>query len=633
MDSTDWGGAEQSEAMSRIAGIISDHPSPERERLLRQMLQVYAQPGRSQGAAYENRAPAALAFHGTEAASFFRSAEVAVVLDGCLYNLDELQDSNAEGDAAVIARLYLHYGLTDALRKINGDFALALYDFRDQALYLARDRFGLKPLYYHQGDQLFAFASRPRAMLVLPGVSAEPNRKFVALFAAGHYRYFDNDPASSPYAHIAQLPAATVLCRKHGRLSSWTYWEFQDAPDLNGSEEGLAEQYRALLFDAVKRRVARAVRPAFTLSGGMDSSSVLASAVKLSGRKYAAFSSVYRDKTYDESDEIRSMLDAAVEGWHAIAVDCPDVFGLVNTMVRAHDEPVATATWLSHFVLCQEARALGFGSLFGGLGGDELNAGEYEYYWFHFADLRSAGREVDLANEVRLWAAYHDHPIYRKNFQVVEERFATQVDFSHPGRCLPDSIRLRRYFKVLNPDYYNLGAFTPVMEHPFQSYLKNRTYQDLTRETAPCCLRAEDRQTAAFGLGNFLPFFDHRLVEFMFRIPGHYKIRDGVTKYLLRLAMKGVLPEETRTRIKKTGWNAPAHQWFAASCREPLLDLIHSQAFRQRGVYLPQVVESLLNEHLEIVTTGQLRENHMMFFWQLVNLELWLREVSAALTR
>ena len=100
------------------------------------------------------------------------------------------------------------------------------------------------------------------------------------------------------------------------------------------------------------------------------------------------------------------------------------------------------------------------------------------------------------------------------------------------------------------------------MDRPFSSYLKNRTYQDLFRETAPCCLRAEDRQGEAYEIRQVDPFFDHRLAEFMFRVPGNMKIRDGITKRLLREAMKGILPEETRTRVKKTGWNAPAHVWF-----------------------------------------------------------------------
>jgi asparagine synthase (glutamine-hydrolysing) len=162
------------------------------------------------------------------------------------------------------------------------------------------------------------------------------------------------------------------------------------------------------------------------------------------------------------------------------------------------------------------------------------------------------------------------------------------------------------------------------MEAPFSSYLKNRTWQDLSRETIPCCLRAEDRQSAAFGLVNAVPFFDHRLAELMFRVPPPLKYSDGVTKQMLRAAMAGVLPEPTRTRVKKTGWNAPAHQWFAGKGGEKLRDLVRSQRFRSRGIYRVDEVERLLAEHEDVVARGLAQENHMMFFWQLLNLACWL---------
>jgi asparagine synthase (glutamine-hydrolysing) len=629
--------------MSRIAGIVNARDSRENSRLLTDML-VAMGLGTSGEIAADSDGPSALGWVGKSlgGAFFSRRAmsrrdepQIAVVLDGCIYNRAELNGSanGKKSDAELVAELYLQHGFGGTLKKLNGDFAVALYDFRDRTLWLGRDRLGLKPLYYRQGkdpfdcaqDRQFAFASRPRALLTLPGAEAAPNRKFVALFAAAHYRYFDNDPEKSPYEGIAQLPAGAMLHLKGNDARVFRYWDLAEQPDYGESEEDLAAAYRELLFDAVKIRLRRASRPAFTLSGGMDSSSVLISAVSQTGNRQTAFSSVYTDKTYDETDEIRSMLAAAVDSWLSVKIDGPDIFRLVDEMVRLHDEPVATATWLSHYLLCREVRERGFGGLFGGLGGDELNAGEYEYYFFHFADLRAAGKEAELEREVALWAKYHDHPIYRKNLAVMEEGLKCMVDPLIPGRCLPDPRRLKRYYATLDSGYYELKNFLPAMEQPFWSYLKNRAYQDLTRETMPCCLRAEDRQTAAFGLENFLPFLDYRLVEFMFRVPGHLKIRDGITKHLLRRAMKGVLPEETRTRIKKTGWNAPAHLWFAVESREPLNDLIRSRRFRERGVYRVGKVEKILREHYEIVTSGRQQENHMMFLWQLVNLELWFR--------
>ena len=319
------------------------------------------------------------------------------------------------------------------------------------------------------------------------------------------------------------------------------------------------------------------------------------------------------------------MVGAHVRQWHAVKIDTPDVFEVAAEMIAAHDEPVATATWLSHYLLVKELRQFGYRSIFGGLGGDELNAGEYEYFPFFFADLKVAGGDHELEREVKAWIRHHDHPIFAKSHEVVADAMARLVDLSHPGMCRPDTRRLLRYASALNPEYFRLEDFTPVMEHPFQSYLKNRAYQDLTRETLPCCLRAEDRQATAFGLDHFLPFLDHRLVEFMFRVSGILKIRDGITKRLLRSAMRGILPEATRTRVKKMGWNAPAHRWFAGRGKDMLLDLVRSRSFRERGIYNLAEVERIITEHDEIVTSGRSVENHMMFLWQMLNLELWFR--------
>jgi asparagine synthase (glutamine-hydrolysing) len=176
----------------------------------------------------------------------------------------------------------------------------------------------------------------------------------------------------------------------------------------------------------------------------------------------------------------------------------------------------------------------------------------------------------------------------------------------------------------------SLADFAPTMEHPFGSALSNRAWQDLTRETLPCCLRAESRTMAAVGMERFHPFLDHRLVELMLPLRGDLKIRAGTTKQLLREAMRGVLPEATRTRVAKTGWNAPAHRWFTGAGREALMDLVRSRPFRERGVYDPAEVERLAAEHEEIVLSGEPRDNHMMFLWQVLNVELWLRDLEGA---
>jgi asparagine synthase (glutamine-hydrolysing) len=609
--------------VSRIVGVMAQKPD---ERIYADLLAMKSQfaaggrceeikrgSGMAMGAVSLERGCASIAERGP----------LLACVDGCFFDVDGVSLS-AGSSAGTLLDLYERFGFVGALKKVNGDFAIALYDSSLRRLWLGRDRVGVRPLYYAQGPDFFYWASQPGALLRCSGFNREISRRYVGLFAGSHYRTFDNDPSSSPFENIYQLPAAHIAEVSLGtppRIAP--YWSLTEDDDFSASEDTLAEQYRELLLDSVRIRLRHASEFGFLLSGGMDSSSVLAAAVHLTGNKQKALSTVYSDPTYDESQDIRSMLEENVEEWSPIRVDSPDLFTTVERMIRAHDEPVATATWLAHFILCERASQSGINALFGGLGGDELNAGEYEHFFYHFADIRRAGDEPRLEREVNYWAMYHDHPLYRKSLSAVNQCLPNLVNLNQPGVCIPDRKRIDRYADAVNKDYFDVAAFIPRMDAPFNSYLKNRTYQDIFFETAPCCLRAEDRQANAFGLTHFAPFFDYRLLEFMFKIPGHLKIRDGVTKVLLRQATKGLLPEETRARIKKTGWNAPAHLWFSGKSLDLLRDLVRSREFRERGIYNVKEVDRIVDEHQRIVESGTVEENHMMFLWQLLNLEAW----------
>ena len=358
----------------------------------------------------------------------------------------------------------------------------------------------------------------------------------------------------------------------------------------------------------------------------MDSSSVLACATEISKHKQHAFSSVYTDKTFDESDAIGGFVEEKVARWHPVPIEGFDLFDVAGRMVRAHDEPVATATWLSHFLLCNEVAEAGVDVLFGGLGGDELNAGESSSFC-HFADLKR--RAATPTSNMRLPSgrAIHDHPIYRKNRNVAQAMLRSLTDPNVPGRVRIDQRRFGRYSAALRRDFRPRRLHAAI-DHPFASWLKNRAYQDIFRETAPCCLRAEDRNCAAFGLRHADPFFDHRLIEFMFRVPGSFKIRDGIApsdccaKQCGGFCRKRPAPGSPRPdgTPRRTSGSAPARS-------DRLLDLVHSRAFRERGISNVAEVTRLIAEHRDIVASGEPRENHMMFIWQLLNVELWYQNV------
>lgn len=563
-----------------------------------------------------------------------KAGDSFLVLDGRLLDRSSLDDGGSGGDSDLLLRLCLRLGFEEAMQKIEGDVAVAFLDGREHRLWLGRDRFGVKPLYFAKTRHGLAFSSLPAALAQLDVVSSEVNRRFVGLFAGSHYRTFDNAPAESPFSEVAQVPAANVLIATSGeQIQLRRYWVLE-AQDLGTTDETvLAERYLELLLNAVGRRLAVADRPAFTLSGGMDSSSVLCSATRITGQPQTAFSSVYSDPTFDERDEIKDVIEAGMATWNPVEIAADvDVYESVQRLVRVHNEPVATATWLSHDVVCGAVASAGYGSLFGGLGGDELNAGEYEYFPFFFADLEKLGNKELLEKEILAWSLHHDHPIHRKTPMIAHQRMESLTLMGSAGKNLPDRGRQNRYAAAVNQEWFDVTSFHPVMEHPFSSFLANRAYQDLTRETTPPCLRAENRQSHAHGLEHFDPFLDRALVEFMFSVPVTLKIRDGVTKHLLRKATVGLLPDSTRARVKKTGWNAPAHLWFSSGQGlEALSDVVSSAGFQNRGLYDLDEVKRIIAEHRQIVG-GDLRyENHMMFLWQLLNLESWLSWVDGGM--
>ena len=555
-----------------------------------------------------------------------------LAFDGAIFNLSQLRklvDLPNGNEGEVLAELIGITGLPKALTQVNGDFALAWLETDSGKIWLARDPFGMRPLYYISNSSFIASSSQLRGLLAIKNISKAIDKSFLARFGAMHYRYIDNDPDKSPYADILQVPPATLISiDMRGQIQKFQYWSLEDKSNFNASANELAEEYKALLKESVNLRLFRFPKSTFTLSGGMDSSSVLALAATINGPQIA-YSTLYEDRTYDERDDIKDMIQGNVSDWrHVQLSNNIDIISEIDQLIEIHDEPVATSTWLSHMHLCKQAATGEFNALFGGLGGDELNAGEYEYFPFHFADLIYENRHDEYMKEVALWAKYHDHSIFKKSPEIAKNLIGAFANLKNPGECIPDLSRLNKYYYVLSPEFLEHKGFSPKMDIIFDSYLKNRSWHDISRETLPCCIRAEDRHGATFGLTPILPFLDKRLVEFMYRVPGSMKIKNGITKHLLRLAMKDVLPGKTRQRIKKTGWNAPAHRWFTGKGAEAIQDLVNSNSFDDLKLFNRKEVMNIIKGHEMIVNSGAAKENHMMFLWQLTNLIRWQYSIN-----
>lgn len=614
--------------MSRITGVLAnDNSSLSR---LSAITESYGMPFRSSKSIDD----CALSWtgHQDNSESVYSAEDILLVTDGSIYL--SIEDPNGPRLSAHEIHLHLHalyrkFGMDGLLSRIDGDFSIAIFDRRERSLFLSRDRFGIKPLYYTHTTNpfVFSFSSQPAPLLADCSIDSSINRAFLAQFLGLHYRYIDNDNNASPFSAVSQIPSSSYLVIKPGSSPQIKkYWGLSEQDELTGSDAELSDEYKKLFFNSVKKRTARLDNLAFTLSGGLDSSSVLSTYLHLTGKKPTAYSATYADPSFDESSEIRDVSDPHTNKWNPIFLDDSiQIIDEIDKLVAIHQEPVATTTWLAYHKIVRQCSVDNITHLIGGLGGDEMNAGEYEYFPPYFADLKQEGNSHAYITEVEAWSANHDHPIFRKNRSIADHYISTEFVLEQPGVIRPNLTRMTKYSQSVNKSFYDIQQFKPVMDAPFSSYLKNRTYQDLTRETLPCCLRAQDRSSNHFGLQHINPFLDYKLAEFAFRLPGNTKIRNGITKHLLRCSMKGILPEKTRTRIAKTGWNAPSQKWFDKAATDRLLDYIHSSEMQKHGIFNASVIERIISRHHQILNTSEQQENHMMFLWQLANTISFLR--------
>ncbi len=548
-----------------------------------------------------------------------------LVLDGGIYNKASLCDryrvSRNTDDAALALAAYEADGL-DGLASIDGDLAMALYDNKTDRIILFRDRFGIKPLFYMRIGDEYLFASEVKAFGAHPAFSPAPNEAMLYDFLATHYRYIHRDPARTYWSGVHQVKPAHFLDITARGMREHCYWNLepdQEIMDLDDSE--MEERLKAHFRESVAARLSNDRTMGFSVSSGMDSSSVCSQAAALTGLR-DLYSVSYGYSEYDEGQGIAPLAERWGNRWRNIVLSDPPLFETVERLVRIHEGPLCTVTWLSHYFLVKQAAEDGREIIFSGLGGDECLAGEYEHFLYFFADLKRTGREKRLAGEVEAWQRLHDHPIFRKNWAVVQDVFSRLVDLNQTGRIFLDEKRYQAYHPYFEPDFIQTWDSPPEMPCPFDSYLANRCYQDLVRETTPPSLAADEKNVSHFGLTTRFPFLDHRLLRYCYSLPGTAKYNQGVTKHIMRRSMKGLLPEANRTNTVKTGFNAPLGDWLMGREKDRLLDLIRSRSFKERGWLKRGAIEKILRAH----ERGE--ANHMMFFWQMLNAELWLRSIS-----
>ncbi len=538
----------------------------------------------------------------THNGEIYNYVELRAELEGCGHRF------RSNSDTEVLLAAYKEWG-ADCLRHLNGMFAFAIWDEKRRELFAARDRFGEKPFYYYHDPKrtLFLFASELKALLASGLIPTKSNYKAIYRYLA--HREIDVG-ADTLFEGILALPPAYALIysRTCNTLKIWRYWDLDpDAELILPNDQAYAERLLELLTDAVRIRLRSDVPVGSSLSGGLDSSTIVCLIAKqLRSGIQKTFSARFHDPRYDEGKHIEKVIEWANVKGHIVYPDPARLPEEIKALSWHQEQPFFSTSIYAQWNVMRLAKEQGVTVLLDGQGGDEILAGYHTYFGPYFRELLLNLHWGMLARNFYLYVREHG----TGNLPVI---FFT---------LLPRPIRhpLRKQMRPLAipPEFEKRWGDEKEFPSPkFKEALQQSLYETLTRTMLPALLRYADRTSMAFSREVRLPFLDHRLVEFLFAIPTNQKIRHATTKFILRNAIVGVVPEEIRLRKDKLGFAPPEVVWLKGPLKDWIEEVLHSTQFRQREWIDSKVVDRVWKEFLD----G--RDAWHSLIWRLVSLEIW----------
>jgi asparagine synthase (glutamine-hydrolysing) len=559
---------------------------------------------------------------------FNQDRSVAVVLNGEIYNYRELRAGlekcghrfHTESDTEVLPYLYDEYG-RDMVNHLNGMFAFALWDERKRRLFIARDRFGEKPLYWGVFDTTLLFASEPKVLLAHPSV--RPNLNLDAL---RQYLSFDYVPAPlSIYEGINKLPAAHTLTLEDGQAKVERYWKlsYETRRPVPTVQEA-AEELRNLLADSVRMRLVSDVPLGILLSGGIDSSVVAALAVRASSETVKTFSISFAESSFDESQYARAVAKFLGTDHHEERFSASLAANLVGEIGAWLDEPISDPSVVPTYLLSRFTRKHVTVAL-GGDGGDELFAGYPMYFGHHMARAYLAVPQFLRSGIIE--PIVNMLPVKTKNlsFDYRARRFITASHYDDVARhhvlfgsFSPDdqqSLLSEDVQRASNSDVY-AGARQLFAECDSPNMIECMQSLDTQLYLAEDILTKVDRASMAVSLEVRAPYLDPRVAEFAASLPAWYKLHGYTSKYILKKAAKGLVPPFVWRRGKK-GFGVPFAQWLKKELKPMANDLLSPERLRRTGLFNPEYVAKLQDEHARGVA------NHRKLLWTLLSFELW----------
>ena len=561
------------------------------------------------------------------------SGRIWLTFNGEIYNFKELRHEleslghrfKSHTDAEVIIYAYLQWG-RECLARFNGMFAFAIWDSQDESLFLARDRLGIKPVYYANTPAGFAFASEIKALIAIPGHDRSPD---VAALDQFMTFLWTPDPRTA-FRGISKLPPAHYLVYRNGRAEVSEYWDLKFEEDDSISEAEWTERVREQLARSVRAQMLADVPLGAFLSGGIDSSTIVALMSSFSELKPTTYTLGYRreDLRYDILEDdvkyARMVGEQFQTDYHEAYLE-PQVMELLPKLVYHMDEPVADPAIITSYLICRSARER-LTVLLSGMGGDEVFAGYPRHAAVRIAEAynlipsflsRPVVDALPGSRPGRLTALFRNTKKLARSASLPErERY---LGF---GTYFTEAEKREMYTDELAQTARDFDAYAEHQRHfdrvADEDFVNQMLYVDM-KTFLPCLnLTYTDKTSMATSMEVRVPLLDHELVELAARIPAGLKLKGLTGKHILKRAAEAWLPREIIQR-KKAGFSAPVRAWLVRDLRDMVEDLLSESNIRSRGYFEYGFVRKLIDDNL----SG--REDNSLKVFQLLTLELWHR--------
>lgn len=535
-----------------------------------------------------------------------------IVYNGEIYNFHELRETlqkkgyvfTSHSDTETILYAYKEWGI-HCSEKLKGMWAFAIYDMEKKELFLSRDRFGIKPLYYYYDGEKLIFSSEIKALFKHSCVPKEQNDEIIF-----DYLYFHliDHVEDTFFKGIKRLMPAhnAVFELKQRKMNIWQYYTIPKSTQRNWG----TETFKKLFFTVVQRHLTADVPVGSCLSGGLDSSSIVCAMRKiLPDGEIKTFSLIFPGKKIDEDVFQNEVAKKCKVDQFKTTFDEEDILRDIRDLVYTQEEPFGSLSMYGQYRVMKLAKENNLKVLLDGQGGDEILGGYEWFYGYYLAELLFTGHWIKAVKEFFSYKKYH------KNILPLKCIFLLVVP-----RPLIHFLWRKRYL------YFNNIFLETFKKRQTKDALWNsHSFQDIsilaeTYFSLPELLRYDDKNSMRWGVESRVPLCDHDLVEYVISLPTETKIQGDMAKIILRDALKDILPEMIRSRRDKIGFATPDETLLRTETGKTFaFEIFRSESFKKRPYWNQGKVEQMLDKHV------RMKQNHTQDLWKMIILELWFR--------